>query len=580
MRRLGPLVVLILVIVFPGAATAAWQGGGQWDYGIYNPPESITFDRFNTGLLYLESEDTPGAGLFRNSFDGGTTWGDAGALTPGGKNFDVGVDGDGNRIWAYSLSNTIVVTRASWTEGPGDPATTRSFSVPRVSDLKLSVNAKGDALIGWSDKFGDPGVAFWEAGEDAPGSIQILPNAYYCGTSSSPTPFLDPAGSATFAWTCDGAGVNQASTDDASVPGSFGASQRLALGSIVKSGQASDGRAVLLFDRTETIPANSYGVESAKVLKYASRVAGSSFNDANVLVGGGDTNYSYMADRIVVSPSGRVLTGFSTYANIPDPGYFCEVGEAGSPYKPASSMATGTIDAESGELTFHTTVLSEPGLTGAWVTHVAVGPDGRFALAHGGTGFCGVDLRPSAREDVLISLDGENFDEIPNPYKGLWSFKAFTFNAKGQLFITARNAIVGPPHYDLYDTGAPLVPAVHGGTTGATGELESKNLQPSSIRPQMKLTGVKIRKRGRLLVTLESAVAGKFFATAAAGKRTVAAGSANAKPGTTKLQIKLNSKAAKQLKNAGKVKAKLTVTFTPDTGVAPRPITKNVTFKK
>lgn len=581
MRRLGLLVLPILVLVFPAAAGAAWQGPTPWSAPKYIPPDQVSFDRFNTGLRYAEADDMPGAGWLANSLDGGLTWDAAGSLTAGGKNFEVAAAGDGSRIWAYSLSNTIAVTRASPTGGPGEPASTRYFSVPRVTDLEIAVNFAGDALISWSDKYGDPGVSFWEAGDDAPGPIQILPNAYYCGGSSTPTPFLDPSGSATLAWTCDGVGVNQASSDDASVPGGFGGSARLAQGAIIRSGQAPDGRAVILFDRTESIPENTHGLETVKVLKYASRAAGSRFNGAKVLAGGGgDTNFAYAADRIVVSPSGRVLTGFSTRENIPSPNYFCEE-DGTSPYKPASFMATGTIDPESGELTLANTGLSSPGLTGAWVTHVAVGTDGRLALAHGGTGFCGMDTRPSAREHVLLSLDGQTFDEIPNPYFGLWSFEVFTFTAKGQLFVTARNALgFTPPQFDLYDTSVPLEPAVHPAPTGSTGGVGAKSVPPAAVDSRIKLVRVKALNRGKLMLTLDANLAGKFRVIAASGGETVAKASAQARAGTTKLQIKLNYKNFKRLKKNGKLKTKLAINFAPSDGSAPASLTKHVTFKK
>ncbi|MGH2960154.1 MAG: hypothetical protein ACRDKE_11165, partial [Solirubrobacterales bacterium] len=330
----------------------------------------------------------------------------------------------------------------------------------------------------------------------------------------------------------------------------------------------------------ESIPVNSYGVETATSLKYTSRIAGSSFNGAKTLAGGGDTNAVGAADRIVVAPNGRVLTGFSSYENIPWPSYFCGEDAEPSPYKPASLMAEGTIDPESGELTLATTVLSKPGLTGAWVTKVAVGPDGRFALAHGGTSWCGVDLRPSARETVLLALDGQNFSEIPNPYKSMWSFRAFTFTARGQLFITAQNAIAGPPRADFYDTSAPLEPAVRNAPSSPTGDVDSKSAPSATVRPRIKLAAVKILKRGKLLLSLQSNVAGKFTVTLASGKTPITKTSAKAKAGTTKLQVKLNFKARQRLKHTGRLNAKLVTSLTPISGAAPSPLTKHLTFKK
>lgn len=586
MRRLGLLLLPILVLVFPAAATAAWQGGSPWTYASYFPdPDHFGFDRFNTGLLFAEHFDAPGSGVFRNSLDGGASWENSGALTAGGKNFEVAVDGDGNRIWAYSVANTIAVTRAAWTDGPGNPTTTRYFSVPGVTDLEIAANPNGDVLISWSDENGDPGVAFWQQGDSAPGPIQILTNADTCASSSTPTPFLDPSGSATLAWTCDDEEVDQASSIDASIPGSFGESERLALGTIVREGQAPDGRAVILFQRTEESPENPSGAESVRLLKYATRLSGSSFGNVGVLAGGGERDVRGVADRIVVAPNGRVLTGFTTFSNNPAFQYFCDP-DGTAPATPASFMAEGTIDASTGELTFTKSQLSPPGVTDAWVTHVAVGLDGRLALAHGSTTFCGVDLRPTARERVLLSLDGHSFEEIPNPYFHIWSFQVFTFTAKGQLFITARHALFGPPHADFYDTNAPLEPAVRPGQTKATGTgtgtgtVDSTSTAPTVVKSSIRIAAVKTLKGGKLAVTLESNTTGTFSVIAKSGRTVVGKSTAKSKSGTTKLQIKLYAKAAKQLKKTGRLKAKLTTTLAPTSGVAPAPVTKSVTFRK
>ncbi|MGH2959965.1 MAG: hypothetical protein ACRDKE_10190, partial [Solirubrobacterales bacterium] len=186
MRRLGLLVLPILVLAFPAAANADWQGGTQWDHGVHYAPDQVGFDRFNTGLLYGVLPYAP-EGRFGNSVDGGATWNVSASLPPAGEHFDVGIDGEGNRVWAYSLADTIAVARPSWLGGPGEAATTRYFDVSGVSDLKLAVSANGDALISWSDDTGEPGVAFWKAGKDAPGPIQILSSADACAGSSTPT---------------------------------------------------------------------------------------------------------------------------------------------------------------------------------------------------------------------------------------------------------------------------------------------------------------------------------------------------------------------------------------------------------
>jgi hypothetical protein len=63
------------------------------------------------------------------------------------------------------------------------------------------------------------------------------------------------------------------------------------------------------------------------------------------------------------------------------------------------------------------------------------------------------------------------------------------------------------------------------------------------------------------------------------GKSVVAGGSGGTVQGIARLQIHLTAKANKRLKQLGRLKTSLTITFAPTNGDAPAPVTKLVTFK-
>lgn len=586
MRKLGLLGALILVLVFPCAANAAWQGSSPWnlsyDEGRYG--DNLQFDPFNTGLMYAESDHTPGAGWFRESFDGGTSWGGTGSLTPGGKSFDVGFDGEGNRIWAYALSNTIAVTRGSSTGGPGDAPVTRFFSVTRVSDLKIAVNPAGDVLIGWASvSGGDPGAAFWAAEDAAPGPVQLMHGPYSagCGSVDTPTPFLDADRSATFIWTCRGNGdaIGQSSTDDASDEHGFHDSKLLSVGHAVKGAQNADGRAVLLIEGTRTIPANSAGATTTKVLSYASRRAGDVFHDPVDLAGDAETKLGDVADRAAVTPAGRVLIGYSTMANY-EPDNWCSGADAGN----TNVAATGSINKSTGELALSNYVLSANTIWSG-PPRVAIGPDGRLAVAFATNHGCG--LKASLNERILLALDGDHFEEISNPYAGGANLRGFTFTAKGQLFVIAIHpAWPGLDFSNLYDTNVPLTPLVHAeppGPSGSTGPAGKDNTPPVNAlggKSTQRIISVRRRDDGRLIATVKTSTAGTLTLVARSGKAVVATSTVRARAGISSVHVTLNRAASNDFSTTGHLNAKLTSNFAPTNGATPAPITRWVTFKR
>lgn len=595
MRKLGLLGALILTLVFPCAANAAWQGSVPFDFSIDLQSERVSFDPFNIGLVHGEADYRHSTGWFGESTDGGGTWNTGGELAPGGENFDVAFDASGDRIWAYSLGDSIVVTRGSSTGGTSDSTVLRDFDASGVNDLKLAVNPAGDVLVGWTADGGDdgPGVAFWGAEEGAPATAQELDES--C-SSSAPTPVLDPDRSATFAWTCSAGGgeVFQSISADASGAGGFGPAEALGPGKIVGGGQADDGRAALLIREERTIPENSSGRTNTSVLRSASRRAGSGFGDSSDLVGDADTTVVAVSRDVLVTPGGRALVGFTTTPNH-DPDHTCWSLDG-----PATlSTATGLIDASTGALSLATTERAT-GVSYAIVPSLAMGSDGRLAVAFGTTTSC--SIKPSFNERILLAVDGNNFTEITNPYSGGPNLRQFTFNAKGDLFVAVKHPAWPQADFsNVYLTDVPLTPLVHPdppeptGTTGSTGPTDptgsteqpaptgsvgTKSVPPSAVRPTLKVGPIRSAKRGKLTVTVESNAAGRFSVVARSGETIIAKAFAATRGGKRTLQLKLSRKAARHLKQAGRLKAKLIVSFTPDSGVAPAPVTKSVTFKK
>lgn len=572
MRKLGLLPALVFLLAFPSAALAAWGTPTPIQVSLAANGIDPAFDRVGNGIL----RNTGAGTYFANSADGGATWGATTQFGTGGSNHEVATDQNGNRVWAYAFSNKIRLVRTDKTGGPSS-ATPKEITVVGKTDLKIAVSPAGDALVAWSYNSGDAGVAYWKAGDPNPGAPQTLTAG--CSSTASPTPILDPGGSATVVWTCalSGGKTYQATTADASQTNAFGAASQLAVGTVAGSGQAPDGRAILLVSETRSHAANSLGKTSTQILKYATRAAGNAFPAPADLIG--DPEDLYAGGGVVISPTGRVLIGYLTDKNRPAGSYTaCDVFGQGR-----SGVLTGTIDPSSGAVSFTTAALSNPGAQQGYLPLVAAGPDGRLAIFYTLGLSCGPP--PINENHAQLAFNNGSFGAIDLPPMLTGGSTQIEFNAFGSLY--ALGYIGGVLNGVAFETTVQLTPPGYVEPTPPAGGGSS---DPPVANPPAKVAPIaaivilakaKASKGGK--ATIKVGVNGAAAIAAVAlfkGKPAIKLTKQLTAAGEVKFSFKLKGAALKELKKKKKLKLKVTFTVTPASGAAPSTNSKSITFIK
>jgi hypothetical protein len=376
-RRLAPLIVLASALLLPAAASAAWDAAGTPHSLVGGATPQLLFD--STGQGSLRASNAPG--YIQRTTDNGATWESppASYASVPGSNFEYGVDAAGNRVWVWAVSGFAVRVQRTGPGGVPTIAGSTQFSFPNPSgtELKIAVNAAGDALIARNaSSSGNVMVAFWKAGTTAPTSAQTLVPSVSGSSGSGLIPYLDPSGSATIVWTVASSGEHsfQSSSPDAEVADSFGPPGEFSDAQTARGAQGSDGRGVLVLTDDRSAPTNSYGQASTRVLKYAGRAPGGSFSTPTELEGDDDHIVGEVTN-LGVSPGGAVIVGWRLAINRPGGTISCEDAQLES----AIRVATGSVGSGGG-LTLSPATVSDTSHLSS-VPIAAVGPDGRMAIA-------------------------------------------------------------------------------------------------------------------------------------------------------------------------------------------------------
>lgn len=568
-------VLLLLLAVAPAAHGAGWGGSVAVPSSNLDPDVGgLHFGPDGNGLLWWEQS----SGLYRVSqtTDGGASWGAPTLLAM--EDLEIGVDGAGNRVFAWVGGGMVRIQRSGPTGVPGGAYA--QYAVPGgAAELSLAVQADGDALVAWtggSFSASTAGAGFWPAGAATPNPGQELLR----GTNGATHPLavLDPDRRAVVAFRMS-LRRWQATAADASQPTPFAVPTDHGAGGGALGGQAADGRALLAY--TELVLRPDTSQDYARVM-VAGRAPGGAFGGFSPLQGTrtDSVRFALLPRQVAVAATGDALLAWDTGPMELPPGSCAS--NLGA-YK--AWAATGSIGAS-----------GAPGLAAAQLHGAtngddpwgAIGPDGRRALVFEEIVDCpgGVSGLPLSR--TLFAAAGSPLPIAAPPR----TLEALAFRGDGQLYGIYNT---GSPSFSLagvaYDTGAPLAPTPPGPgpapgpgppapAPAPRGPVVTIAVVPTSVRVTASVVEVKLQlpEPGDITLDLLARGSGLVRAAAAARRgrrrrrrapRPVLIGSARrrvARAGLVTVGIRLTRRGRRTLAARGRLAVTLRTTFKPASG--------------
>ncbi len=393
LRRLSLLALAAAALgaaASPAGADPGWRapvGLPGASAKVTDRPGLLRFDAAGNGIAEWRNDTAS----LSNTTNGAASW--AAGLKPQFVPDEIafGLDGAGNRVYAYATSSNVRIIRLGPggmpVPSPGAPTAGTFADVPAdASKISLAVNPAGDILAAWSslNTSDETGIVFWPHDQAAPNARQLMP---VLPGKSSATPFavLDPDRRATVAYQQDGKLVQVTSANAATTlfsPPAFLSSNNVGG---MTGGQSPDGRAAIAWYEYRSIQPNQYGANMAFELFAASRGPGQAFAGVHQVDGSPDIEAGYSGlNEVAVSPTGRAIIGYSRRSNRAG-SVTCEqtLGQH------QAMAATAQITAQGGAL-FAAQVLAGGGQVDARSTaRVAAGPDGRLAATWIAQNGCG-----------------------------------------------------------------------------------------------------------------------------------------------------------------------------------------------
>jgi hypothetical protein len=584
-RRFILLALAAGLLSVPAQASAAGWGSPVTLPGseakVTDRSGMLRFDAAGNGL----AEWVKSTASISRTTDGAASWttGMSPAYVP--DLIAVGLDGAGNRVYAYPASYNVRIARTGPT---GVPDATNFKDVPaNARSVSLAVNPAGDVLIAWtSDNTSDEtGIAFWAHDKAQPNAPQLLPKL---AGKSNATPFavLDPDRHAVVAYQQDGQLLQTESPDAGAT--AFNPPSTLSVGEVggMTGGQAPDGRAAIAWYETRTITPNQYASNKRFDLHASVRGIGKAFGAPQLVDGSDDIMAGYYGHReVAISPTGKAIIGYMTQINrgvsLP-----CDMTIGDQKTAVATAQITRT-----GEGGFASQVLAGGGNVNGLAARVAAGPDGRLAASWQALVGCGNANVTSVAGAAFGAKDQPLSPTIPGPPRFVGAL-GFLADGRFVALSSASCCTAGPLATLTYDSGVPVAPVDEAPPVtdppvnpppavlpGPSGLVPSGGTSSTTVF-SAGLASVKPRNDGTVRVTVNAPTAGQVLLEALVKKSRIGSVKAKVKKaGAVTLTLRPTGKAKRTLRRTGRLAITLRMTFTPTGRKAAKPLTRKATLR-